>query len=77
MQVPQPASRGNLFVKGCDLQKQTAGLRCLRHMETKPVSVLSVHRTAVFQKQAGPSDHTGQCLRRIAGGNVGLPLDTM
>ena len=20
--------------------------------------------------------HTGQCLRRIAGGNVGLPLDT-
>ena len=21
--------------------------------------------------------HTGQCLRRIAGGNVGLPLDTM
>ena len=21
-------------------------------------------------------NHTGQCLRRIAGGNVGLPLDT-
>ena len=23
------------------------------------------------------NDHTGQCFRRIAGGNIGLPLDTM
>ena len=34
-----PVSQGNLFVKGFDLRQQTTGLRRLRQMEIKSVSV--------------------------------------
>ena len=32
--------------------------------------------TTVIVYDFGTIFHTGQCLRRIAGGNVGVPLDT-
>ena len=51
-----PASQGNLFVKAFDLRQQTTGLRRLRQMETKIVSV------CLYTEQAcsgSPSRHSG------------------
>ena len=55
---------------------QRFGTHCtVRDLATGIINITRV-RLMVRMCCGRVQSHTGQCLRRIAGGNVGLPLDT-